>query len=428
MPSQSRHAIPVSGASHFAQGTEAIGGHRPYECDLVRNVCYSGSPFEDAMSRELVHHYDRYFAPQMVWVDSEDNPFRKIIIPLALQSPALMMSIFSVAAGDLWSRRNNPASHQPWAEYQQHTLALLTKHLQAANDEGPMVSYVPTTDHPSTILAAFLLGSMGLRIGKSGDWRLHLRAAWTMIEHWSSTSQSAFFGLESIKEFLLQELYFYKVWDSITTFRPLDEFSTGIFNLNDQGPFVQYTGIIRRLAEIERREGEMRPGVPCELSIPLLQNILDEARKRTKRYGISVTFASAAVRLAFEQVADLFHHAGILYGCHVLARDQCSGEAAAISRQQLFRILKEITITRFIAQDLPWPVFVAGTECQGDLQNQQLVEARMKEIMQLSGTLERPRVLGFLRQLWHLQAQSQCSGWISLARIWAAKGEPILLL
>ena len=55
-------------------------------------------------ARELLHHYTNVVAAQMVWVDSAQNPFREIIIPLAMQSPALMLSILSIAAGDMWSR------------------------------------------------------------------------------------------------------------------------------------------------------------------------------------------------------------------------------------------------------------------------------------------------------------------------------------
>jgi hypothetical protein len=80
------------------------------------------------------------------------------------------------------------------------------------------------------------------------------------------------------------------------------------------------------------------------------------------------------------------------------------------------------------AQDLTWPVFIAGTECYGDPECHRLVEARMEEIMRLSGVLQRPRLLDFLRCLWSLQAQQVDLTWINLARSWAEKEKSILVI
>ena len=57
-------------------------------------------PFQLSSSEErcLLHHYDHIVAPNMAWADCQDNPWRSIVIPLALESPPLLNAIFAFAA------------------------------------------------------------------------------------------------------------------------------------------------------------------------------------------------------------------------------------------------------------------------------------------------------------------------------------------
>ena len=48
--------------------------------------------------RRLLHHYDHVVAPNMAWADCPENPWRHIIIPLALQSPPLLNAVLAFAA------------------------------------------------------------------------------------------------------------------------------------------------------------------------------------------------------------------------------------------------------------------------------------------------------------------------------------------
>lgn len=179
--------------------------------------------YDDTSSRHLLYHYARIVAPQMVWVDSAHNPFVTVMIPLALQSPALMMSILSISAGDLWLRTNRvsltPSQH--WQSYQERAFKHLAQYLKDENHELALIGN-RETDRASPILAAFLLGSLGLKLGSSATWRLHTRAAWTMIEHWNSCQAQS--SIDDVQAFLLSEVYSCKVWESVTNFRPLNDF------------------------------------------------------------------------------------------------------------------------------------------------------------------------------------------------------------
>ncbi|EXJ92601.1 hypothetical protein A1O3_01153 [Capronia epimyces CBS 606.96] len=371
----------------------------------------------------------------MVWIDSVQNPFRQLTLPLALESPALMMSILSVAAGDLWTRSHSLLDSatnvsQPWDKYQKKALGHLADHLKDENKLGQEtdINAYPGTDLASPILAAFLLGSLAIKLGNSTVWRLHLRAAWTMLEHWHACPSRWSLSVDAVKEFLWQEVYCSRVWESVTTFKPLQGLDGNDHDFEHEAPFFRYAGIIRRMAEMERQTAANAALVSDMISITSLEIELDTARQRTRKCGESLTFPSARARIAFDCVVELFHHAGLLYASHVLSQDDLSTSVADRSRSLLFMPLQSIEVTDIIAQDLTWPIFIAGTECHGCCERQNLVRERMIQVMQLSGVLERPRLLEFLQTFWQLQSQDPQASWISLARVWAECGEPILII
>ncbi len=181
----------------------------------------------------------------MVWVDAIQNPFREIVIPLAIQSPALMMSILSVAAGDMWSRSGQTVdcsfdSSRLLDRYRGQTLSHLVDHLRIETGYGSNTPAVlADNDRASPILAAFLLGSLGLKMNDFPAWRLHNRAAWSMLDHWTTSTPNANNPFSGIKKFLLQEVYSCKVWESVTTFQALGDVCGAASLLNSEGPFIQ---------------------------------------------------------------------------------------------------------------------------------------------------------------------------------------------
>jgi hypothetical protein len=75
---------------------------------------------QDSTSRFLFHHYGTIIAPSMVWVDCLENQWRTIIMPMALHSTPLLVSVLAFAAehlsallpddqisGNPYSRRQN---------------------------------------------------------------------------------------------------------------------------------------------------------------------------------------------------------------------------------------------------------------------------------------------------------------------------------
>ena len=87
--------------------------------------------------RHLLHHYDHIVASNMAWVDCHENPWRHIIIPLALESPPLLNAILAFAAkhinavsmsGSKKSTAMMPISYPE--RFQQKAVKLLAREIQ----------------------------------------------------------------------------------------------------------------------------------------------------------------------------------------------------------------------------------------------------------------------------------------------------------
>jgi hypothetical protein len=59
---------------------------------------FSSPPLESQNVRFLLHHYNHVVATNMTWADSSENPWRDIIIPMAMESPLVLLSILTFAA------------------------------------------------------------------------------------------------------------------------------------------------------------------------------------------------------------------------------------------------------------------------------------------------------------------------------------------
>lgn len=81
------------------QSNDRFHGTRPSAFDISTiPMEISSAQLQNCDARRLLHHYDQVVAPNMAWAESRDNPWRHIIIPLALQSPPLLSSILAFAA------------------------------------------------------------------------------------------------------------------------------------------------------------------------------------------------------------------------------------------------------------------------------------------------------------------------------------------
>jgi hypothetical protein len=82
---------------------EADSDHS-YGIDLALLLKPLPDYLQDSSVRRLLDHYDHSVAATMVWVDSHENPWRNIMLPLAIESPPLLLSMLALSAEHLAAR------------------------------------------------------------------------------------------------------------------------------------------------------------------------------------------------------------------------------------------------------------------------------------------------------------------------------------
>ncbi|KND87326.1 hypothetical protein TOPH_08055 [Tolypocladium ophioglossoides CBS 100239] len=91
---------------------------------------------------------------------------------------------------------------------------------------------------------------------------------------------------------------------------------------------------------------------------------------------------------------------------------------------KLFEQFAALEDPTLCAQNLPWPAFVAGTECHGDHERQETIAKLFTTITDATGFRHFLDVLKFLRMFW----AGDHPDWQPLAREFQQKGFRILAL
>jgi hypothetical protein len=122
----------------------------PFSSQETRTIPKPLLPFQLQRSdeRRLLHHYDHVVASNMAWADCVENPWRHIMIPLALESPPLLNAILTFAAKHInavslsASRETTSTSLVSFSDtFQQKAMKLLAREIQEfAREKDSQVS------------------------------------------------------------------------------------------------------------------------------------------------------------------------------------------------------------------------------------------------------------------------------------------------
>ncbi|RMZ81358.1 hypothetical protein DV738_g2166, partial [Chaetothyriales sp. CBS 135597] len=419
-------------SSSDAAAKESQSDDSPPEAQAVDQLCrqprYPPGMPQDSTSRKLFYHYDQAIAPRMVWVDTADNPFRNIVMQVATQSPALMSSILTLASGDLRARSHDsliPVNNGSQINrYQEQTLSHLVNHLKDRIENQPGVNQL--SQLAGAVLATFFLSHLSINLGDYSARRLHIRATWSMIEHWNLSPPNVHASLAPIRDFLLEEVYILKTCEFVTSFQPWELPYGAASSISIQKPFVQYCHTILDVVHIDRNKREYESTTNPQLPIEALVAKFEEARNLSKKYNATYQ-SSAASRATFDYVVDLFHYAGLIYTSQVVNDGPESQKVALNAHQTLLELIRQCSDLSVIAQDLAWPIFLAGTKCYDSPNDRSMIEEKLAEIMGITGFTERQRLLLFIKEYWSLCEENPATNWIDMAERYAKRGEPIFI-
>lgn len=369
---------------------------------------------------QLLAWFKERVAHRLAWIDGPQNPWRQIILPLAESSDTVMSSVLALAAHDLASQYPR---EDPWFvkftdisnAFQNKALSLLAQELSTLTASPSLSS---RTDASLTLASVIIICNNELLNLASARWRIHLQAARELIL--VNTNQTPLHHqLLRIQEFLLQEFFSTTVWTHLTTFDDENEPTNNIPQAptsTEDAAVADFIRIIHHITRLERLKTRSTSPLPDSTIEDTIAQI-ESARLKSLRISGTVTFWSDANRRDFELVVWMFYHANLIYISQAFPELRGSRVDVRSSRDQILTHVRHLSETRngMFAQDLVWPLFVAGTELRGDRPSQRFVQSAFRDVMRISRTLDRARVVAFLETWWDYEGPA-LESWIQLAR------------
>ncbi|KAF3902993.1 hypothetical protein ABW20_dc0106629 [Dactylellina cionopaga] len=387
--------------------------------------------------RELIAHYDQTLAAMMVWIDSASNPWRKIMIPLAMQSPTLLLALLAVSANHLSAQNggNHPVYSPAATRYRDSSLALITNRLKIETQTLGYQSPDPTyqirdkMDSDATLAAIIMLTNFEMIGSQTNAWRTHLDAARTMIKLRGGATQIAAED-DQISSFLLSQFFVIDVLASTTTFSADDakdfEIPVNTPSSGREELFEDFLKVMHQITRWERQRSDSERTPPSIPPPDAIQARFEGARQRTIRASSAfASILSVEQKDDFNHLINVYHHSGLLYAWRSLYSFSSTHPSIATSKRELYRSLHSIKDQKRFAVDLVYPLFILGTESVGDVNTQQYVQWRMKEAMAVTGFSNCLAALAFLDSYWSEAGVEE--SWVSFARKYGDQGHQFLL-
>jgi hypothetical protein len=367
---------------------------------------------------ELMQHFQQNIARKLAWVDGPTNPWRQVIIPLAWMSPTVLCAVLSLSSEDLAFKyaHDHPRQNDLQSislRFRNNALALLARQISSLRErETPQIENLDPNEISYTLASMLLLYNVELLNAEPIKWRMHLHAARIIVQWREQASSCA--SLNEIDTFLFYEHYYASVFAGLTTFDPADEFTGEQFeNSNDITIFSDFVRVIHRVTRIERVAYDQGSSVdPTQI-----ENIIgevDAARQRMAQLGQKMHLQGCHAQ-DFQHLVYIFYHASLIYSYQVLKNDSSGDSNIRASRDSILDHLYSLSNRETFAHDLVWPLFILGTECRGLPIMQEMVSREMEAVMEVSGVLDRRKVLFFLQHYWSLDLDRSVT-WFYLLR------------
>jgi hypothetical protein len=272
-------------------------------------------------------------------------------------------------------------------------------------------------------------------------WQVHLNAARTVVD--SQENAVSTHRHDNTSLFLEQELFIANTFASTTNF--ITSPPSNGFKLDDRisrpsSTFIEFLKLIEMVTSLERQV-LTQPAmlVDSGVSASGLRKLFENARSRTLELGRTFQVSGSNDYLHLSRAVNCFYHAGLIYSHRALLKDDSyyltlsdeGQQQLATSKVELFRALGFAETNKpTFAQDLVWPLFIAGTEAtQKD--EQKMVVAKLQQAMLETGFSNCQHALEFLKALWQRRAGDEIFGseldWIAFAREWTGQGRTFLV-
>lgn len=378
---------------------------------------------------QLIEYYDKHIAGLMVWVDSAENDYRRTVLPRAMNTPGLRLAVAAFASHHGASHFQSSMELFPEAA-RDACLAMIHTRVQdmtgRLTDGAELDSQSDIADAEWMLACILMIACYEMSNSKSSAAEGHRLAARTLVNVFGSKD-----GYNSgLFSFLRNQLAIYDVLASTTSFILEDIRNTVVPTAGaESGLFSDYLAYLHQVT-LASRQPLPAPGdaetlfANIEFTPESIRSRFTQARGATLLAAGKLGIEAASMRKDFIRLADVYHHAAVLYSYRCLGHCTSNNPDWQASVTQLFEQLVCFEQPSICVQNLPWPVFVAGTECWGDEPRQETVRKLLQTILEATSFRHYEGVLSFLNAFW---SGSQCD-WRPLAQDLQMKGFRILVV
>ncbi|KAF3000603.1 hypothetical protein E8E14_000808 [Neopestalotiopsis sp. 37M] len=384
----------------------------------VRNSFYDS--IDKKTLHKLVLHWKENIASRMVWVDSDKNPYRVFVAPLAYTVPVVGLAMAAVSSqhasspagyGEL-SRRARDEAVDMISAYVKN----ITSHVLAGHDVGLQLN----GQSVERMLAAMLLLSCyEMTDTGSSAADFHRRAARSLVNTFETTGHER----SALFEFLRNQLSIHDVMACTTSFQRSTMKNVILPSPNDQSVlFSSFLTYLYDLSLLSSGPPSSRVrSIRLGLSLRHIQTQFEVARGETLMASGRLMIEPASRRRDFICVANIMHYAAMIYAarCLSLGSDQvCAGYL-----DSLFDQLAAMSAATDWLHCIAWAFFVAGTECHGDSSRQAIIVKLYGQLCDNMRFRNFDDAMHFLRDFWN----GSETDWRWLARNWELSGHGVLL-
>lgn len=407
--------LPQSGktANQVIVHTAASGSNEEGQIEQVRrtipqpSICLS-MPLDLTLrssSPEFINYYDKNLAGLMVWFDSEENDYRRRVLPLASSTPAVRYAVAAIAAHHGARTFSLDMPRFPEAA-RDACLGLINRHIQDMTErltDGSELNTRTDIAEAEWILASILMISCyEMSNSQVAAAEGHRRAARTLVNVFT-TKEASNRGLFC---FLRNQLSIYDVLASTTSFNLQDVEDTVLPPPGTElGLFSQYLSLLHFVTLLSRRAmynldaQSMILGAYPDATFIRAQ--FAQARGATLLAAGKLRIQPAIVRRDFVRLVDIYHHTAVLYAYRCLGYANYENIDWKASVEKLFEQLDALEDPALCAHNLPWPAFIAGAECHDNVEKQQAVAKLLADITKTTGFKNHADILSFLGVFWH---------------------------
>lgn len=350
----------------------------------------------------------------MVWLDSKQNEYKRLVIPLAETQQVLRLAIMAIAAArapghfdvdDNFSRRAYEAA-----------LRLITERVREMTDvesrDHPVEAGTTASTNEATLAATLILSNHSLLGSEITQAQLHRQAVRLLIKTIAYTGTSD----EELFDFLQNQAAIHDVLVCTTIFDE-ERLNQAIVPNCKQGEvmFGRFLCYVHHITSLSTKDtvspsvGELEDGFELACSSTIMAAASIRAR------------SGRPIPDDFTRIVRIYHHAGVLYGCKRL-RISNDGLHEEYHTSSLFRLFNQFEDLCTSLYNLAWPILVAGICSWPNIERMRIVRYLTKVMLEKTEFWYYSRISAFHEELW----ESSQPDWAKLAADWERRGLQII--